>query len=105
MVTELIGWFFIMLTSWHTQCSTLAEHSNLECAKINISSEIYFKERIQGNKSNFHYYKESEVESLQNLLEDNIAVVFCAEVIMQRKVIQITNRTNVALYGRLGIYI
>ena len=102
MVAELIGWFFIMLTSWHMQCSTLAEHSNLECAKINVSSEVYFKERIQGNKSNFHYYKESEVESLQNLLEDNIAVVFCAEVVMQRKVIQIANRTNVALYGRLG---
>ena len=102
MVAELIGLFFIMLMSWHTQCSTLAEHSNLECAKINVSSEVYFKERIQRNKSNFHYYKESAVESLQNLLEDNTDLMFCAEVLMQQKVIQITNRTNIALYGRLG---
>ena len=100
MVAELIGWFFgIMLMSWHMQCSTLAEHRS---ERVNISHKEYFKERIQKNESNFHYYKESEVESLQNLLEDNIAVVFCAEVTMQQKVIQIANRTNVALYGRLG---
>ena len=100
MVAELIAWFFgIMLMSWHMQCSMLAEHRS-ECE--NVSHKEYFKERIQGNKSNFHYYKESEVESLQNLLEDNTDVMFCAEVLMQRKVIQIANRTNVALYGRLG---
>ena len=80
MVAELIGWFFgIMLMSWHMQCSTLAEHRS-EC--VNVSHKEYFKERIQKNESNFHYYKESEVESLQNHLEDNIAVVFCAEVTM-----------------------
>ena len=100
MVAELIGWIFgIMLMSWHMQCSTLAEHRS-ECA--NVSHKEYFKERIQKNESNFHYYKESEVESLQNLLEDNTDVMFCAEVVIQRKVIQIANRTNVALYGRLG---
>ena len=102
MVAELIGWFFgVMLMSWHMQCSTLAEHGS-ECVKINISSDMYFKERIQWNESNLHYYEESKVESLQNLLEDNTDVMFCAKVVMQRKVIQIANRTNIALYGRLG---
>jgi hypothetical protein len=93
MVAKLII-ALLLLTSLHVQCSTLAE----ECA--NISQEIYFKERMSDNKP--LYYNESLGESLQNLLEDDTAVIFCTEVVMQRKEIQIANKTNISLYGLPG---
>jgi hypothetical protein len=92
MVAKLI--IVILLTSLHAQCSTLAE----ECASV--SHEVYFKERMSDNKP--LYYNESMGKSLQNLLEDDTIVIFCTEVVMQRKVIQIANKTNIALYGLRG---
>ena len=96
---KLIGWFSftqLILMSVHT---TSAVYTN-SCA--NVSNKTYFKDRR--NENDFHHYKSKIIndESLQNSVDHNTTVIFCTENVTLQKVIQIANKTNIALYGLSG---
>ena len=91
---KVTGWFsflHLVLMLMQAQCSK----SGVYALCANSSNKTYFRDRER-----FLYYR-SEDEQLQNI-EDHTTVIFCEKVVTQQKVIQIANKTNIALYGLTG---
>ena len=66
----------------------------------NVSNTMYFKDRR--NENNYIYYAESNITKDEPLLIDmdpNTTVYFCIDAVTLTKVIQIANKTSIALYG------
>ena len=96
----LLSFSHLILMSVHTQCSTSRAHSLC----TNPSNETYLRDRK--NENNFLYYhnKSNVTEDELNSIQDNTTVIFCTKAVMQQEVIQIANKTNIALYGLLGVH-
>ena len=89
---KLIGWISfvqLILMSVHMQCSTL--RANTMCS--NVSNKTY---QIIMDRNNV-----IKIKLLQSIV-DHSTVIFCTKAIMQQNVIQIANKTSIALYGLSG---